>query len=120
VVAEAARGRGRTHHKQDTRHKHDARRVAMELDLGPEIARFRAELRDWIAAEAPPGLVGLFDWNMVMTVGGGRGGQLAKAMAQPAYQEWAAKLQGQRLVCPQWPAEFGGQGMDAVRLVVLN
>ena len=26
----------------------------MELDLGPEIAQFRAELRDWIAAEAPP------------------------------------------------------------------
>ena len=25
----------------------------MELDLGPEIAEFRAELRDWIAAEAP-------------------------------------------------------------------
>ena len=25
----------------------------MELDLGPEIAQFRAELRDWIAAEAP-------------------------------------------------------------------
>jgi hypothetical protein len=25
----------------------------MDLDLGPEIARFRAELRDWIAAEAP-------------------------------------------------------------------
>ena len=42
----------------------------MELDLGPEIAQFRAELRDWIAAEAPPGLAGLFDWNMVMTAGG--------------------------------------------------
>ena len=27
----------------------------MELDLGPEIARFRAELRAWIAAETPPG-----------------------------------------------------------------
>ena len=30
----------------------------MELDLGPEIAQFRTELRDWIAAEAPEGLVG--------------------------------------------------------------
>jgi len=26
----------------------------MELDLGPEIEQFRAEMRDWIAAQAPP------------------------------------------------------------------
>jgi len=30
----------------------------MDLDLGPEIAQYRAELRDWIAAEAPQGLAG--------------------------------------------------------------
>src|ERR1700722_3692659 len=92
----------------------------MELDLGPEIAQFRAELRDWIAAQTPPGLAGLFDWNMVMTAGGRRGAQLARAMAHPAYAEWTAKLQEKRLICPQWPAEFGGQGMDAVRIAVLN
>jgi hypothetical protein len=39
----------------------------MDLDLGPEIARFRAELRDWIAAEAPDGLAELADWNMAVT-----------------------------------------------------
>ena len=42
----------------------------MELDLGPEIAQFRAELRDWIAAEAPAALAGLADWNMPLTAGG--------------------------------------------------
>jgi hypothetical protein len=41
----------------------------MELDLGPEIAEFRAELRDWIAAEAPAPLAGLADWNMPLTAG---------------------------------------------------
>src|ERR1700722_11614339 len=92
----------------------------MELGLGPEIAQFRAELRDWIAAETPPGLADLYDWNMVQTAGGRRGGQLARAMAHPAYQEWAAKLQAKRLICPQWPEEFGGQGLDAVRIAVLN
>ena len=92
----------------------------MELDLGPEIAQFRAELRDWIAAAAPPELAGLFDWNMVMTAGGRRGGQLGKAMAHPAYQEWTARLREKRLICPQWPEELGGQGMDAVRVAVLN
>ena len=92
----------------------------MELDLGPEIAQFRAELRDWIAAEAPEALAGLADWNMPMTVGGGSGARLAAAQAHPAYAEWVAKLQARRLICPQWPEQFGGQGMDAVHLAVLN
>ena len=92
----------------------------MELDLGPEIAQFRAELRDWIAAEAPGALAGLIDWNMPMTAGGRRGARLAAAEAHPAYAEWAAKMAARRLICAQWPEEFGGQGMDAVRVAVLN
>ena len=92
----------------------------MELDLGPEIARFRAELREWIAAETPPGLTELTDWNTVLTAGGNRGARLARALAHPAYAEWTARLAAERLICPHWPAEYGGQGMDAVRLAVLN
>ncbi len=92
----------------------------MELDLGPEIARFRGELREWIAAAAPPGLAGLADWNTAPTTGGNRGDLLARAWAHPAYQEWTAKLAARRLICPHWPHEYGGQGMDAVRLAVLN
>jgi alkylation response protein AidB-like acyl-CoA dehydrogenase len=92
----------------------------MELDLGPEIARFRAELRDWIAAEAPEALAGLIDWNTAPVVGGQGGARLIAAQSHPAYAEWEAKLAGQRLICPQWPEEFGGQGMDAVRVAVLN
>ena len=92
----------------------------MELDLGPEIAGFRAELRDWIAAEAPEGLADLADWNMAYTGGGSRDPQLTEAAGAPAYQEWVGKLQAARLICPHWPEEFGGRGMDAVRLAVLN
>jgi alkylation response protein AidB-like acyl-CoA dehydrogenase len=92
----------------------------MELDLGPEIARFRAELRDWIAAEAPEALAGLIDWNTAPVVGGQGGARLIAAQSHPAYAEWEAKLAGQRLICPQWPEEFGGKGMDAVRVAVLN
>jgi alkylation response protein AidB-like acyl-CoA dehydrogenase len=92
----------------------------MELDLGPEIAGFRAELRDWIAAEAPEGLADLADWNMAYTGGGSRDPQLTEAAGAPAYQEWVGKLQADRLICPHWPEEFGGRGMDAVRLAVLN
>jgi alkylation response protein AidB-like acyl-CoA dehydrogenase len=92
----------------------------MELDLGPEIAQFRAELRDWIAAEAPAGLADLADWRTAMTAGGQRGARLAAAQADAAYTQWAEKLLARRLICPQWPEEFGGQGMDAVRVAVLN
>ena len=60
----------------------------MELDLGPEIAQFRAELREWIAAQAPAGLAELTDWNTVPTAGGNRGARLARALAHPAYAEW--------------------------------
>ena len=71
----------------------------MELDLGPEIAQFRAELRDWIAAEAPEALAGLFDWNMALTGGSQRAAERASAESHPAYAEWVAKLAARRLIC---------------------
>jgi alkylation response protein AidB-like acyl-CoA dehydrogenase len=92
----------------------------MDLDLGPEIARFRAELRDWIAAEAPDGLAELADWNLAVTTGGYRREELAVAAAHPAYAEWERRLAAARLICPQWPEQYGGQGMDAVRIAVLG
>jgi alkylation response protein AidB-like acyl-CoA dehydrogenase len=92
----------------------------MDLDLGPEIAEFRSETRDWIAAQAPDGLAELADWNMAVTAGGYRGGALAAAAEKPAYRQWEERLADAKLICPQWPAEFGGQGMDGVRLAVLN
>ena len=92
----------------------------MDLDLGPEIAEFRARSRDWIAANAPEGLAELTDWTIAATTGGYQGAELARAAAHPAYAEWERRLAQARLVCPQWPEEFGGQAMDGVRLAVLN
>jgi alkylation response protein AidB-like acyl-CoA dehydrogenase len=92
----------------------------MDLDLGPDVARFRAELRDWIAASAPAELPGLADWNIAATAGGYQGRQLAAAAAHPAYVQWEQALAEAKLICPQWPDEFGGQGMDSVRVAVLN
>jgi alkylation response protein AidB-like acyl-CoA dehydrogenase len=91
----------------------------MDLDLGPEITRFRAELRDWIAAATPDGLAELADWTLAVTTGGYRG-DLTAATEHPAYAEWERRLAAARLICPQWPEEYGGQSMDAVRLAVLN
>jgi alkylation response protein AidB-like acyl-CoA dehydrogenase len=95
-------------------------RLAMDLDLGPEIEQFRAELRGWIAAKAPPALAGLTDWTRAAIPGGYRAGGLAAALAHPAYARWERTLADAKLICPQWPAEFGGQGMDAIRVAVLN
>src|SRR5215472_14808003 len=92
----------------------------MELDLGPEIDQFRHELCDWIAEHAPPGLAGLIDWRMAAIPGGYRTSGLMEALRHPAHAAWEHALAGAKLICPQWPAEFGGQGMDSVRLAVLN
>jgi alkylation response protein AidB-like acyl-CoA dehydrogenase len=92
----------------------------MELDLGPEIAQFRTELRAWITAQAPGELAGLTDWNVSAATGGYRDERLAAALEHPAYAEWERALAAARLICPQWPREFGGQGMDPVRVAVLN
>ncbi len=91
----------------------------MELDLGPEIAEFRANIRDWIAGHAPAELAELTDWNMLITTGG-YGADRAAAMQHEAYLQWEAELLAARLICPQWPEEFGGQAMDGVRVAVFN
>lgn len=92
----------------------------MDLDLGPEIEEFRTRLREWTAENAPAGLAGLTDWTIAATTGGYQGAELARAAQHPAYAEWERRLAQARLICPQWPEEFGGQAMDGVRLAVLN
>jgi alkylation response protein AidB-like acyl-CoA dehydrogenase len=92
----------------------------MELDLGPQIAQFRTETREWIAEHAPPGLAELIDWNMTITTGGYSSQRRAEATQHSAYEQWERELAEARLICPQWPEEFGGKGLDAVRVAVFN
>jgi len=92
----------------------------MELDLGPEVAEFRAEIRDWIAGHAPAGLAELIDWNNVVTTGGYGGGRRAAAMEHALYAEGENELADARLICAQWPEQFGGRGLSAVEVAVFN
>jgi alkylation response protein AidB-like acyl-CoA dehydrogenase len=92
----------------------------VELDLGPEIAQFRAETRNWIAEHTPPGLPELIDWNNVVTTGGYGSERRARAMQDPLYAQWERELAEARFICPQWPEEFGGKGLDAVRVAIFN
>jgi len=92
----------------------------MELDLGPEVDQFRAELREWIAAEAPEELAGVYDWSGHTVFAGHDSMVRLAATRHPAYAQWEARLVARRLVCPEWPQEYGGQGLDPVRVSVLN
>src|SRR3984885_9404142 len=92
----------------------------MELDLGPEIAEFRADLRSWIGEHAPSGLADLADWNRSIVTGGYGYGERARAMPSPEYAQWEQELADARLICPGWPAEFGGQGLDGVRTAIFS
>ncbi|WP_028923562.1 acyl-CoA dehydrogenase family protein [Pseudonocardia acaciae] len=87
----------------------------MELNLGPEAARFRAEIRGWIEANAPAGLSGLVDWNSPPLTGGGRGGAYFEAESGPVYAEWERRLLDAKLICPVWPERFGGRGFTPVQ-----
>ena len=92
----------------------------MELDLGPEIEEFRNDLRGWLRTNVPDGLPELVDWNLSPVTGGHRPPGLSSALADPRYRDWEQALVDARLVCPSWPAEYGGQGMDGIRMAVLN
>jgi alkylation response protein AidB-like acyl-CoA dehydrogenase len=90
----------------------------MELDLGPELEAFRGEIREWIRANRPSGLAELADWRSPGMAGSAR--QVAVATEHPLYAEWDATLTQARLICPQWPEEFGGRGLSSAQLAVLN
>ena len=90
----------------------------MDVDLGPEITDFRAEIREWIGAHAPEGLNQLVNWGGGLVAGGRRGAERLAFIDHPLHQEWERRLQDAKLICPQWPEEVGGRGWDGVRVAV--
>lgn len=91
----------------------------MQLDLGPEMATFRDQIRTWIDDNAPEGLAELTDWHAPVGAGANRDA-LNAAEAHPLYAEWDRRLREAYLICPHWPEEFGGSGWDGLRLAVFN
>ena len=68
----------------------------MDLRDTPEEAAFRAEVREWVAA------------NLADELRGHRGG--AQRFEGPALREWSRKLSDAGYVGLTWPAEYGGRG----------
>jgi alkylation response protein AidB-like acyl-CoA dehydrogenase len=87
----------------------------MELDLGDELRSFRDEIRTFLAENRIEQLAGV-DPQPGFT------GQTEDdgASRAEAWQQWEAALAEQRLICPQWPEEVGGRGLDGVEMAVLN
>jgi alkylation response protein AidB-like acyl-CoA dehydrogenase len=63
----------------------------MEIELGPELERFREEIRTWIAEHRDD---------------------------DPA--AWERASLDARLVCTQWPVEVGGRGLSGIEVAILN
>ncbi|HZT66596.1 MAG TPA: acyl-CoA dehydrogenase family protein [Acidimicrobiales bacterium] len=76
--------------------------MPLEIDLGPTASRFRAELRDWLEANAPD----------APTSEDRRG-----LVTDP---EWARRLQDAGYLCVSWPKEFGGRGLTGLEVAVMN
>jgi alkylation response protein AidB-like acyl-CoA dehydrogenase len=90
----------------------------MEVDLGPELREFQADMAAWIRQHAPAELPGLADW--AAPTGPSARRQLTEATEHRVYREWESRLLEARLVCPQWPEAVGGRGWDGVRLALFN
>jgi alkylation response protein AidB-like acyl-CoA dehydrogenase len=88
----------------------------MDIDLGPEAARFRQSIREWIDANAPDGLAALADWNATGMTGGYSVN--TEAATSPLYAEWERRLLDAQLICARWPREFGGRGFTALQSAI--
>lgn len=80
--------------------------MAMEIDLGPEAERFRIKFRDWLEANKPVSLGGYDDPNANPDT--------------PELLDWAEKLRDGGYLCVTWPKDFGGRGLSAAEVAVMN
>ena len=82
--------------------------MVMEIDLGPRARAFREEVRQWLEANRPD-----FDFPP----GGERSLVLSDSTEVKA---WADRLYAAGYMCVSWPVEYGGRGLSAVEVAVMN
>jgi hypothetical protein len=79
--------------------------MALEIDLGPEAAAFRDELREWLASNHPRELEGL---------------EITPGEELPGLEAWTEALAEAGYMCVSWPKEYGGRGLTGVEVAVMN
>ena len=81
----------------------------MEIDLGPQAAKFRDELRDWLVENKPDDLDDNVDARAADVPRRSRGQRVdARSCTDAGY------------MCVAWPKEFGGRGLSGIEVAVLN
>jgi alkylation response protein AidB-like acyl-CoA dehydrogenase len=76
----------------------------VDLDYGPAAEEFRAEVRDWLAANLPAEPLPPMD----------------TAEGAAAHREWERRLADARLSVVSWPPEYGGRGASLVEWLVFE
>jgi hypothetical protein len=79
-------------------------RMALEIDLGPEAAAFRDELREWLASNHPES--------------SRASRSRRRGAARPGGVDRGAGCAG--YLCVSWPKEYGGRGLTGVEVAVMN
>jgi alkylation response protein AidB-like acyl-CoA dehydrogenase len=85
--------------------------AAMQLTYDAEAEAFRAEIREWLADNLPPGWIEAAE----------RGEALEMTPAERAEfnEQWPKKLFAGGWICATWPVEYGGKGLSTLQGVVL-
>jgi alkylation response protein AidB-like acyl-CoA dehydrogenase len=81
----------------------------MRVDLGPEVEAFRAEVRGWIEANRIEGIEKVDERRLFTGL-----------EHDPVLKEWRTRLREGGWLCVMWPEEYGGRGLSAIELAVLN
>jgi alkylation response protein AidB-like acyl-CoA dehydrogenase len=82
--------------------------AATPIDYSPAAIAFRAEIRDWLAANAPEEMRGV-------RVPRDPSPDLAAAIGR-----WADALRDAGYLCVAWPREYGGRGLSGVEVAIMN
>jgi alkylation response protein AidB-like acyl-CoA dehydrogenase len=83
----------------------------MQLSYDAEAEEFRAEIREWLAANLPAGWIAAAE----------RGEALAMSPEERREfnESWPKRLYAGGWICATWPTEYGGKGLSTLQGVVL-
>jgi alkylation response protein AidB-like acyl-CoA dehydrogenase len=88
--------------------------TAMDIEFGPALDEFRAEMRGWIERNRQPALLGL-DAHALWA-----GDHATDGAVTDAYRAWEAASLQANLVCPRWDSEYGGRGLSELELAIFE
>ena len=91
----------------------------MNFNDTPEEAAFRAEVREFIRTECPPG-ISRRGFGAMFGGGGWDDIRLGTDEYRRLNADWAKKLAARGWIAPAWPKEYGGAGMTVMQQFIFN